>query len=518
MKLKVLLVFFVPLVIVAGADAFAATYHVDAGNPQADDNGSGSAEQPFRTIGRGVRALRAGDQLVVRRGIYRENIEVAVSGTSDSPIQITGEAGVVLRGTRPLSGFQKADGQDGVYYANVGSLRPGRMVETSESRWRPLLVEDPNGVRFEFRRPVLYQRVDSLSTVNRVPGSFWLDPAAERLYFRTFDGGDPRSGNYAMEAGGETEGNFRIRASHVIVSSLTFEYARIVQLYQSNSVRLESFDLLATPMQVLSSSNCSIDRLKVENYITRGKTFEWHQAGSGTSVSISADSTGTSLRNAMIVRGWNAVAVGGTGTVVDNVQIWGFPNHGLGVSGRNHTLSRLRIWNVQDTIYMQGGHNIEIRSSHVVEAIHIRNGSSQIKLRNNLLFGSGVFVLEDSKTGFDSDYNLFVAPTLDYRVGNVRARGFADVRRLHGLETHSIEFGNPAGVVEGWEGRSTQPNVLSLTADSPAIDNGDPASPVPAGGGKRADIGPYERGAANDAPGLRTRPTPPMPADLKIIP
>jgi hypothetical protein len=515
LKVKVLLVL---LVIAAGTDAFAATYHVDTGNPQADDNGSGSAEQPYRTIARGVRALRAGDVLVVRRGIYRENVEVATSGTADSPIRITGEAGVVLRGTRPLSGFQKADGPDGVYYADVGTLRPGRMVETNETRWRPLLVEDPNGVRFEFRRPVLYQRVDALSTVHRVPGSFWLDPAAQRLYFRTFDGGDPRSGNYALEAGGESEGNFRIRASHVIVNSLAFEYARIVQLYQSTSVRLESFDLLATPLQVLSSTNCSIDRLKVENYISRGKTFEWHQAGSGTSVSISADSTGTSLRNAMILRGWNGVAVGGTATVVDNVQVWGFPNHGLGVSGQNHTLSRLRIWNVQDTIYMQGGHNIEIRNSHVVEAIHIRNASSQIKLRNNLLFGRGVFVLEDSKTGFDSDYNLFVAAPLDYRLGKMQAKSFSDVKRLHGLEAHSIEFGNAAGVVEGWEGRATQPNALSLTADSPAIDSGDPASPVPAGGGKRADIGPYERGAANEAPGLRTRPQPPTPGDLRIFP
>ena len=95
---------------------------------------------------------------------------------------------------------------------------------------------------------------------------------------------------------------------------------------------------------------------------------------------------------------------------------------------------------------------------------------------------------------------------------------FADDRRRHGLEMHSIEFGNPAGVVEGWEGRSTQPTALLLTADSPAIDSGDPASPVPAGGGKRADIGPFERGAANDAPGLRARPHPPAPADLRIVP
>ena len=168
-----------------------------------------------------------------------------------------------------------------------------------------LLVEDPNGVRFEF------PTARSLSTrgcAEHGASSSWKLLAGSRsasLYFRTFDGGDPRSGNYALEAGGESEGNFRVRrASHVIVSSLTFEYARIVQLYESTSVRLESLDLLATPMQVLSSSNCSIDRLKVENYITRGKTFEWHQAGSGTSASISADSTGTSLRHAIIVRGW----------------------------------------------------------------------------------------------------------------------------------------------------------------------------------------------------------------------
>jgi hypothetical protein len=54
--------------------------------------------------------------------------------------------------------------------------------------------------------------------------------------------------------------------------------------------------------------------------------------------------------------------------------------------------------------------------------------------------------------------------------------------------------------------------------DSPAIDRGDPASPVPAGGGARADIGPFERGAANEAPGLRARPRPPVPSQLRVFP
>src|SRR5262245_32373592 len=178
---------FALVLLIAGADAYAATYYVDSSHAQADDGGNGAEDRPYRTIARGVRNLKAGDQLVIRRGIYRESIEITASGTADSPIRITGEPGAVLRGTRPLSGFQKLEGQTAVYFIDAAGLRPNRMAETNDGRWRPLAVEDPNGVRFEFIRPVLYQRVESLATVGRVPGSYWLDATAQRIYLRTFD-------------------------------------------------------------------------------------------------------------------------------------------------------------------------------------------------------------------------------------------------------------------------------------------------------------------------------------------
>jgi hypothetical protein len=280
---------------------------------------------------------------------------------------------------------------------------------------------------------------------------------------------------------------------------------------------MESLDLLATPLQVRSSSGCVIDGVKVENHIARGNTHEWHHRGSGTGVSITEDSTNTVLRNLLVVRGWNGVGFGGIGTMADNVQIWGFPNHGAGMSGRNNVLSRLRIWNVQDSVWMQDGQNITIQNSHMMEPIHIRVGSSAVKLRNNVIFGGQVYVLEDSKTGFDSDYNLFVTTTWDYRIGSTRANSLDETQRLHGRELHSLTAADTTSVFEGWEGRAALNSVLPLSESSPAIDRGDPAYPVPTGGGTRIDIGPFERGAANDVPGVRVAPqVPPPPGSLGI--
>src|SRR6476660_9411440 len=87
---KVLRVLCVTLSILIGTVTVdAATYYVaTTGN----DSNPGTANQPFRTIVRGVKVLRAGDRLYIRSGTYGEHIDsnalTIPTGTSwsDAPI------------------------------------------------------------------------------------------------------------------------------------------------------------------------------------------------------------------------------------------------------------------------------------------------------------------------------------------------------------------------------------------------------------------------------------------------
>ena len=87
--------------------ANAATYYVaTTGN----DANSGTAEQPFGTVGAGVSALYPGDTLYIRQGTYGEHINLGTmivrSGTASAPITISGYPGetVILQGAALNSG------------------------------------------------------------------------------------------------------------------------------------------------------------------------------------------------------------------------------------------------------------------------------------------------------------------------------------------------------------------------------------------------------------------------------
>jgi hypothetical protein len=64
----------------------AATFYVA---PNGNDNNRGTEAKPFHTITHGVSVLKAGDELLVRGGTYREAVRVVdTHGTAAAPIRI----------------------------------------------------------------------------------------------------------------------------------------------------------------------------------------------------------------------------------------------------------------------------------------------------------------------------------------------------------------------------------------------------------------------------------------------
>ncbi len=78
---------------------------VDSNHQHASDNNTGSRNRPMLTISGAVKLMQAGDECLIREGIYREKIEVTLDGTAEKPVILRAAKGetVILSGTERLN-------------------------------------------------------------------------------------------------------------------------------------------------------------------------------------------------------------------------------------------------------------------------------------------------------------------------------------------------------------------------------------------------------------------------------
>lgn len=86
------------LAVLLPAAAHAVSYVVD---PTGSDSNPGSSAAPFRTAAKGMAVLRAGDELTIRPGTYRETTFLLAAGTASAPITVTAEPGAVFQNPDP---------------------------------------------------------------------------------------------------------------------------------------------------------------------------------------------------------------------------------------------------------------------------------------------------------------------------------------------------------------------------------------------------------------------------------
>jgi hypothetical protein len=92
---------------------FVKTYYVDCNAKDADDNGPGTHDHPFRTINHAAQVLQPGERVVIASGTYREAIHPARGGTGpDAMISYEAAPGanVVVKGAVAVSGWQPSEG------------------------------------------------------------------------------------------------------------------------------------------------------------------------------------------------------------------------------------------------------------------------------------------------------------------------------------------------------------------------------------------------------------------------
>ena len=84
-------------------------YYVNGNAPR---EGNGSQDRPFRRIGDAAKIARAGDEVIVAPGVYREYVNPIHPGTEENRIVYRSETplGAVITGAEVLTGWQKYEG------------------------------------------------------------------------------------------------------------------------------------------------------------------------------------------------------------------------------------------------------------------------------------------------------------------------------------------------------------------------------------------------------------------------
>src|SRR5579871_474102 len=134
---------------------FSKTYYVDGSSARADDNGPGTQERPFRTIGKAAEVLQAGERVVIAQGIYREAVHPARGGSAPDKMisyEAAEGANVAVRGSvvlkdgwKPSANLQGGGGPE-TRNAKVWQIRldgklfegynPFGMVNMPQQRWQ----------------------------------------------------------------------------------------------------------------------------------------------------------------------------------------------------------------------------------------------------------------------------------------------------------------------------------------------------------------------------------------------
>jgi hypothetical protein len=156
---------------------FTHTFYVNNQAANADDNGPGDLQKPFRTIGRAAQLLKPGERVVIAEGVYREFVRPACGGSGpDAMISYEAAPGakVVIKGSAIVKGWRPSTGWNfGVDPVTQKPVQAWELPLDSNlfpTGYNPFEVDNVIGNRFWLR-----YAEDNMATYFRRRGMVFVD-------------------------------------------------------------------------------------------------------------------------------------------------------------------------------------------------------------------------------------------------------------------------------------------------------------------------------------------------------
>jgi len=228
----------------------AATYFVDGEARSANDMNPGTEGAPWKTLARAGSALelKAGDEVMIRSGVYRETAAITVSGEPGRPIVFAAAPGarVVIKGSEIVKGRWTRLGEDGgvtepfphalrrVWKIRLGDefFADGRFAGAYADRSRrwvsQVLWEDEHPLQMIGPDPIYPSEPFDRRTVigkglaDMIPQSFFFDASDGTLYIDI--GGEPAW--YVIEVGVRGFALVATRVHDVVIRGLEMRHNR----------------------------------------------------------------------------------------------------------------------------------------------------------------------------------------------------------------------------------------------------------------------------------------------------
>jgi len=474
----------VTLALGLAASAGAQTYYVDNQSPGASPAGPGTEAQPYSSITAAIAGHRgAGITILVKPGIYREQVQITASGTSNAPFVIKATSpGVIVDGADLLQNTALWAQPDAVPVpVDNSGIQPDDRQRASDPQtmaqdygWLGVTVLWP--VQQVFVNETRLQQMTGSAT-NLITNSFFWS-ADDGLY---------------VNVGGDNPGLKGIQVGH---------RANAFRASNKSWVTIDGFEIRHTEDAGIDLQVGCTDMLVINNHITFANSYGIRAAacqritiesnvisdGQNHGIGLTNGSTGCVVRRNDVSHNADPVtrrAVGvylfrAPSNIIEANRTWENQDTGIQFdAGSDNCLA------YNNRSFHNGDHGYDhlnaANTTHVDDVAYgnfkdgfsIEGTSPGSKLYNCIGFENGLtsgeydlWVNGASSVGFVSDYNIFWNSTAQFPVKFIATKytTLADYRLASGQDTHSLQA-NPL-LTDPASG-----NMIPLPG-SPAIDAG----------------------------------------------
>ena len=228
---------------------YTHVYHVACEHPDASDEGPGTEDHPFATIGRAARELKPGEKVVVHGGVYRECVRPARGGEGpDRMIAYEAMPGekVFIRGSELWSPeFKPSEGWNSEPTPRGTKVWMGELPEEWFIGYNPFMARNFSSEYttftrdwskeeihlFMLRRGMIFADGHPLKQVffprelADADGAFWVEDPGLRIHLRLWEDVDPNEVTFEVTTREQVFAPVEQCLGYIRVSGFHFEHA-----------------------------------------------------------------------------------------------------------------------------------------------------------------------------------------------------------------------------------------------------------------------------------------------------